>query len=267
MNRSELERERPGIVEEIKRSYPFREKVTEVRVRCRSGKTIKASTCEGLIASDELSKESPEHLAVELRCADVRLSIDCFDFMDSRISVSIAPSDAAVSQRLMGLVSEWAESQRLPTVFCRFRQFAFVSCLGLLFLLWACLRIGTAFQYTGPSEMMKQASQLLEHGVTAENQAEAIGLVLQINTGLFEKPQVTGFTNWYKALMIFVAGWFVAWLIAPRSLIGIGKRRWLAGFYRNVVKCVDGIVFVWFVAVVSSVMGSFIWDAIKAYTN
>lgn len=208
--RSSLDEAESKARADLKERYPFNRKKQVIAVYCKSGKTIKHHCFADIVECPEIKAEWPEKVKIEIEIANTSLSVELFErYPQPAIEIDVRPSDSAAAGRIVNRLRDWAEKKRRLGYFGQILNVPEIR-FGILFISLFCAfmfsHVGLVQTPTGKIELLVKALTLLNKGVNEKNQSEAIGILLQYETGLYEGGKVTGVATWYKTYLAFVAG-------------------------------------------------------------
>ena len=139
--------------------------------------------------------------------------------------------------------------------------------LLLLAICFILVPFGLIQTPTGKLALFQRAWDISNKGVDNGNQAEAIDILLRLTTDHYEGSKITGVYPWFAAYLVVTVGATVLGVFlgvfCPRSVIGMGlgvrkfKRHQLIGKLANL------LLGVWFIAILSSLLGSWCYDIVK----
>lgn len=249
-------------------SFEYRDRNRECKLVLHSGKTLKGSSFERILASEDVTSEWPKQALAEIQNGPVTFELTLFNIWDS-VEFKIRPSDLAFSHRIIEKVTDWVRSKRqFPGL--EWLQFPSMGSMIPFFFVAAtwmwCSGIGLlAFTSSagGRDEIVARAKQLVEGGLTAEEHREATELLLRLEAGAYDSVKIVG-VNWsYFIVFSSLIAICILLFTRPRPIIGIGRAQARLRRYK-----LTGVVFKWlFIGFLLSIPGSLcasvIWDFLK----
>ena len=252
---------------EIKHRYPFNIRTHVVSVSCKSGTTIKGSTFEQIIASPEIQNEKPIRATVELRFADITVSVALFShsFPNPEVQINCSPRNQAFAHRVVKSIIDWAESKQKYVLWSRVRWFLpFVGFMLLVTWMFTA-PLGFVVVSSGKAALVQKAYDLSRQGISGTNQAEAIDILLRLTTNNYEGDKVVGVRGWWLTLLPLAVGTLLFGLLCPRSVVGIGRGCRTLAWYRLAGRCLYVVFAVLVFAILTSALGSWLYDLVKGW--
>lgn len=216
--------------------YPFSKKRASIfTAECSTGKSVKGSSFDALLKSNETHGLQPQQLTVEIEHADVDLEIELnAKWWNDSLGITIRPSDLAFSHRIIEQFTDWALKKRQFGKLHAIRN-SFLGFLGFFLLIlttffWFGGAGALAFRSepSGRAELVQRAHAIAENGITPAEQPIATEILLRLETGDYAPSKVVGFNWWYLPVLLCLIACCLLALNLPRTTIGIGKAtRWL----------------------------------------
>ncbi len=250
---------------ELKSRYPFNIRTHVVSVTCKSGKTIKGGSFEQVITSPEMQHEKPIRTAVEIRYAGITLSVALFShsILDPEVQIDCSPRNQAFAHRVVKSITDWAESKRKYVLWSRVRWFLPFAGFMLLVTWMFTAPLGLVAVSSGKATLVQKAYDLSRQGISSTNQGEAIDILLRLTTNNYEGAKVVGVRGWWLTLLPLAVGTLLCGLLCPRSVVGIGRGYRMLAWYRLVGRYLYIIFGVLIFAILTSALGSWLYDLWK----
>ncbi|MGD0283940.1 MAG: hypothetical protein ABSB95_16535 [Dissulfurispiraceae bacterium] len=256
--------------EEVKKKiiqrYPYNVKTHSVTIKCKSGKTIKGSSFEQIASDPDVEKEYPENAKVEIRNAEIQLSLELFDdnFFSYRFEITCSPRNQAFSHRVVKLIKDWAESKRKYVLWYKYWHYIILASFTLFFMWLALAQSAFIETSSGKVILIQKAHDLSKQGIDSTNQSQAIDILLRLMTGNYEGSKIVGIHTWFKIMPIIFIGLFLLGILCPKPVLGIGRGRRKILLYKFIRWFFYGFVVIWVYAILSSALGSWVYDYMKS---
>jgi hypothetical protein len=175
-----------NVRQEVVRSYEFRIDSRQWTVYLSRGRTAEGAGFKELVSLANVHEEVPRGFAVSTRVARARIEVELGSWLSSGLTINVSSDDKNLSQELFGKMQNWA-TELQPKKWLQ-RWSAYGSLVGFLLLLLWFVTLGTALlimliPQPGPNRLMQQAQELARQGVNSSNQAQAIELLLALESG------------------------------------------------------------------------------------
>lgn len=198
------------------------------------GRSAEGETFEELSNLPHMSKEIPTGFSLSTRCADIEVSVRLSSSVYKHdLDVSVSCADRELAQELFGKLDNWVSDLQPPKwtqIWLKSHPPVFFSVFIVFMVSLITFAIVTRSQpQPGPSLVSQQALELARAGVNPSNEAKAIQLLLDLETGYEPAPRpiVRRYPSsrvWaYYALGLSV---LLAFTFPPKGALGIwgGKR-------------------------------------------
>lgn len=230
----------------LKSSYEFREDRSLTLIFKGDKKKIVVKSFDEAIKEPNLYEEMPIGFDAELRSGDITANIRLKE--TGSLYISVSPEQLPESRNLFAALFNWAITVRPP----KWQEF-WVDISPFHWAIWIFLLwIGSTFLAGSGSPAKNfykaQARQILQEGISQENQSKAIETLLALESGFVPQNQVIETPKWF--IILLFGGFLICIIltIKPKSRIGIGKgqdsikhwRKWI----RFVFYIVPGFIFV-----------------------
>jgi len=197
--------------------------------------------------------------------AGTSVQIELFSLWSSDIQVSVTPSDRPFTSRIVQLVSEWATSKSSIPHWHKYKtKLLFASVF--LFWIWGSLsNIGLIRNPSGKLALFDEARQLTKDGVLDQSEhGEALSVLLRLATGDYQSETTAGMYTWYSSMLFVAVSMFVASVLCPTSMIGVGKAHNKFVRSRWVLWASKGLICFWVAGILSSAFGSWLFEFAKS---
>lgn len=242
---AELDRWKKEIEAMIRSSYRYRDE-RSVTIYLKSNKRIVLKSFGEAMRQPDLIAEMPIGFDSVLQTGNIKGQVELRQ--SGKLDITVSPEHLAESRELFASLQRWATISRPP----KWQQ-VWVSLNPLQWVLWIIVVLIGSTALVGSESAAKsfykeQAKQLLQNGLSPDEQLKAIETLLALESGYTPPSQVVGFPGWF--ILLFWGGLIacIVLTITPKPRIGIGKghdainhwRLWM----RIVFIIIPGFVFV-----------------------
>lgn len=228
-------------------SWDFSQDKREIAIQCRSGKQVLVGRFEEAFTRPELQNEIPTGFTAGLRIGNVKVAVEVQSYAQNRMAIQVSPENEPVSPELFERLRLWARNNRQPEW-----QWWWKNLIGAQWPLWFIMVFGLlgGVNASVPSSKESQearherarlkteAKQLAEKGVTKENEAEALTLLLKIASDSPQAPPPDVSIRipiWWVVLTVATLIVAICLSFPPKTTIGIGlgadilrrRQRWM----------------------------------------
>ncbi len=210
---------------------PWRGDIRRVTAYLTGGRNVAGATFKELILMPTVHNEIVRGFAVKTRIAETEIDVKLGVWGDSSLTVNVSSRDGDLAQELFGLLQNWVTDIQPKKWRQKWLRFQSIPQMLLIFWVFGCLLtlFFTLLPDAGPSQMKQQARDLAKQGVNSSNQAQAIQLLLSIESGY--EPHTSPLVHHYPSYRVWIYLCLVLLILIglskpPKGAIGIwdGKR-------------------------------------------
>lgn len=210
------------VEESVRRSSTYKDKRI-LTLFLKTGSKVKVASFREALRLPELLEAVPVGFEVEVERGDVSCNIDLSRF-DGTLSIKVSPENLTETREMLTTLQRWASTSSAPKWQQIWRRLN-----GLQWLLWVLMFFISSWILTSQIEekskglYKQQARQLLEGGISQDEQLKAVEVVLALQAEYVPPSTNTAAPLWW---LIFIFGGLIICLILsfpPKAEIGIGK--------------------------------------------
>lgn len=189
-------------------------------IKCKSGKSFGDSKFDKVMNIAALHSERPVSANVRYAHGGAEIEIEV-DASSNNIKISVR-GEEELERDVVGPFIDWVHRhQRIE----HWRWFSSnvlsiaIFAFGMMLLWLLLLQVRTI---TERPSIESKAAKIVEGGIEEEEIPEAIEHLLRLNAGLYESQEVLTPQSWYVGLIVIWILALLAWLLTPRTVIGVG---------------------------------------------
>ncbi len=230
--------------QEIEQSYPYSNENRELTIFCSPGRDFKVQRFSEALGKPEVEHVIPIGFQAEIKCGNAQLTMTLNQFSHTEIEISVIPHATGTSSDIFTSLQAWAEGKRQPTWQLFWKrvsglQWVLFSIHIMIVLIVYSAILGVSMKQPNIAE----ARQLLQKGMTKEDDHKAIELLLAIVSDYQRPTNATPYLplppRWLTISLIFSLLACIALSFPVDTTIGIGKgkrilarrRFWLSSLY------------------------------------
>ncbi|HEV2395717.1 MAG TPA: hypothetical protein VGS27_02085 [Candidatus Sulfotelmatobacter sp.] len=224
----------------------------ELTVQFSDDTRLEADSFAEALAHSEFSSVPAEGFDLSLKCGSIELHLEAESNFETDMSLKVTPSNAEGAKKLFADVRRWMRTVQAPLWqqwWCYLghaRYFVWGPAMMMIIIALSVALGGTDDNY-----YKKQARELLQQGVTQNNQSKAIEILLALESKA-SAPTAHRLGHWY---WFFFIGIFVMGLILsypPKLVLGLGRGDDKIKYWRAWTKFV-------FIVVPTFIATNFLW--------
>jgi len=230
-------------LDHVRRQYPFCKSNKSITLLFKGGARLEISSFAEAAKHPDTVSQLPIGFTVSLQSGQyaVEANLDRYDYLGIRVS----PDGRYVSREIFTIFARWvqkARPRRLVRIWSSLSYYG-IAPFTLLFGILFCVLVTVAFAIrteNPPWPEKQRATELLQEGITAANQQEAIGICLALLAEQGKPEPVKTWTLPIRPLIISLAVILVFVLLCfpPRTVIGIGKGEQKLAHWKQYLKFV-----------------------------
>jgi hypothetical protein len=208
--------------------YRYTLRPTVVTLKRQDLSTIEAGSCQELLLNPDVHSVDPYEIEVDGGAAMVRFGVSMFD-SNNCITVSVVPKESPLTNRIAGMLDDWAESTDKYSHFYHFTSgptsALITSLLGALVVAWCVFFpiLGVVWDNGGYSALKVRARELNKQGIEDSNIREAVAVLMRLEADDYRGIAFQGVRLAYLLAGVVIVCGIVLQYWAPRSIVGVGK--------------------------------------------
>jgi len=223
---------KPGELEErIATSYPWNIKTRSVIVYLPGGRTATGESFKDLMTLPHVHEEVPRGFAAKSVVGDTRIELKLQSWGNRELDIEVSSGDDEFEQELLGKFQNWVSDIQPNRLLQLWLSNAFLFTILIFF---SCLVLPTVIKsISAPEEaanpLRQQAWEMAKSGVNTTNEANAIQMILSLESGYEPTPvrrerHYPGVRFWSWVVVVYLV--LFAMRKPPQGAIGLwgGKR-------------------------------------------
>lgn len=222
--------------QKIAKSYPFYNKASSATLFSKNRKKLVDDSLISLLKDKNLNEFYPSELLVNIQKGPIEFTLDLSSEHDGELHTRLKIDDDNIAGDINYELNQWIRKNRPNLVLQKWSSwFPFA-----LFMVFALLLIfSSAFiekdKDAYKNELRNQAEQILIDGLSKEETQNAVEIMLKLETGFVPQNYTAKSTKNSMLFNIWIVFLIIAiiLLIKPKTIIGLGKNKWKASFFKK----------------------------------
>lgn len=203
----------------IRESFKFRNSKS-ISVKLKKNRSLNVDTFEEALQNADLKNEIPIGFEVELSAGNNKSKIEIDQFI-GQLKIEVSPNNES-NRDAFYKIQRWFDQYK-PNYFLRNWSIIY------LITIFMSLVFGLLLMFSLPSPKsvyVEEAKQLLQDGLTQDEQIKAIEILLALQTGNDKKMNDSyKIPSWVIFLALLYLISVIIFFFYPKSILGIGKGR------------------------------------------
>ena len=195
-----------------------------------------------LLVDPKIKNFKPKELSVDIEYGRLNMfSFNVKQRYEGELEYDVKSTKSEVEDEINYKLENWVEKHKPLYIQSLWLKFAFPLAMfgGVICLIFAA-NIFSTYRPSSIQVYKDQIETIIEKGIDDKNQAEAMDLLLKINSG-YVPPEIkeeTRVSETAKRVSIISLAFCLIGIFKPLTLIGIGKHKNKLKFYRRYMKLV-----------------------------
>lgn len=217
-------------------SYPFNKKESKAVLISKNRKKIIDDSLISLLKDKNLNEFCPSELSIEIEKGPIEFTLDLSSKYDGELHTRLKVDDDNIAGDINYELNQWIRKNRPNLVLQKWSSwfpFALFMALGCLMIFSAAFIETDKDAYK--NELRNQAEQILIDGLSKEETQNAVEIILKLETGFVPQNYTAKSTKKSMLFNIWIVFLLIAiiLLIKPKTIIGLGKNKWKASFFKK----------------------------------
>ena len=222
--------------QKIVESYPFNEKESRAVLISKNRKKIVDDSLISLLKDKNLNEFCPSELFVEIAKGPIEFQLELSSKYDGELQTRLKIDDDNIAGDINYELNKWIRKNRPNLVLQKWSSWFPYALFPVLFFL---LILSSEFIKTDKdaykNELRNQAEQILIDGLSKEETQNAVEIMLKLETGFVPqnytaKPEKNSMLFNIGIVILLIT---IMLLIKPKTIIGLGKNKWKAWFFKK----------------------------------
>ena len=229
------------IKEGVKRGYPFNKTSKSVVLVSKDGKMIKDESLLSLLKDKHLNDFLPSKLQIEIIHGPFEFFLDISSQYDGALEVNLKMDNENIANENIANdinyeLKKWIKKYKpnlVEQIWSSWETF-YILIFSFVILLIILTSVIKSDRELYKQKLLKKSEVLLNNGISDTEINEALQIILEIESGYVPKsfkPEKKVNKTVVKILLIY---FFILIILSirPKTTIGLGKKEWIAKFYK-----------------------------------